>query len=514
MIIYWHKRDMRLLDNPALSFALDKSKSLNLPFVPIMGLETDLISNTKTDYEFSEFQQFGYLSAMLPLYQNYQYFNVNPFLFHDIILNILNQIQDLQPIKVLVTHQEHGTDGTFARDKSVHEFCKTHNIDWYQIAPSGVIRNLQSRDTRDKLVKEYINSKVLPIPDFTGVQQFELSAKFNSNQTFKELTKLKELIGKKYNLQESSEKQGLATLESFTKDRARNYRGGISSPNRAMTSGSRLSQFLAYGSLSLRYIHQYFWSNIKSTDNSKLKSGMLGAMQRLHWREHFIQRIETDPTMPWRSINPDFDKITYTHDLGLFEKFKTGQSGEVLIDACIRCLNATGFINFRMRAMLVSYGIFGLDLDWRELGKFLATTFLDYEPGIHWSQIQMQAGITGINTIRVYSPHKQLLDQDPDCIFVRRWIPELEGLTNEQILDYPNLKLSELTNNKYPNPAVDFKSACKLNKAKKFSAKKFSTKETAQKVFVTHGSRKKRVVKKATKTNIAKPKIDAVGLFD
>jgi deoxyribodipyrimidine photo-lyase len=289
MIIYWHKRDMRLLDNPALSFAMDKSKELSLPFVPIMGLETDLIDEPKTSYEFSEFQQFGYLSAMLPLYQNYQHFGINPVLFHDTILNILNQIQNLQPIKILVTHQEHGTDGTFDRDKAVHEFCKIHNIDWFQIQPSGVIRKLENRDARDKLVKEYINGKVLPIPDFTGVQQFDLSAEFSSNQTFKELTDLKESIGNKYNLQESSEKQGLATLESFATDRAKNYRGGISSPNKAMTSGSRLSQFLAYGSLSLRYIHQYFWTNIKSSDNSKLKSGMLGAMQRLHWREHFIQ---------------------------------------------------------------------------------------------------------------------------------------------------------------------------------------------------------------------------------
>jgi deoxyribodipyrimidine photo-lyase len=514
MIIYWHKRDMRLLDNPALSFALNKSQELNQPFLPIMGLETNLIIDPKTSYEFSEFQQFGYLSAMLPLYQNYQHFGVNPVLFHDSILDILNQIQDLCAIKVLVTHQEHGTDGTFTRDKSVNEFCKKHNIDWYQIAPSGVIRNLKDRNFRMKVVKEYINGKIIPIPDFTNVEQTDLAKNLNSQQTFTELSSLKESIGSTYNLQESSEKQGLAILESFAVDRAKGYRGGISSPNKALTSGSRLSQFLSYGSLSLRYINQYYWTKIKSTEDSKLKAGMLASMQRMNWREHFIQRLETDCAMPTHSINPDFDTIQYTHDLELFEKYKTGTTGEVLIDACIRCLNATGFINFRMRAMIVSYGVFGPDLDWRELGKFLATTFLDYEPGIHWSQIQMQAGITGINTIRVYSPHKQLLDQDPDCIFVRRWIAELEGLTNEQILDYPNLELSELTDGKYPNPVVDFKSTSKLNKAKTFSAKKSSTKETAQKVFVKHGSRKKKVIRKVPKVKVANPEIDSEVLFD
>jgi deoxyribodipyrimidine photo-lyase len=511
MIIYWHKRDMRLLDNPALSFALDKSKSLSLPIIPIMGLETDLIVDPKTSYEFSQFQRFGYLSAMLPLYQNYQHFGINPVLFHDTILSTLSQIQD---IKVLVTHQEHGTFGTFERDKAVHEFCKKHNIDWYQLAPSGVIRNLKDRNFRMKVVKEYINAAVLPIPDFTNVQQADLSTQFQSDQTFTELSELKELIGSRYNLQECSEKQGFATLETFTKDRAKGYRGGISSPNKAIISGSRLSQFLAYGSLSLRYINQYFWTNIKSTDDTKLKSGILASMQRLNWREHFIQRLETDCNMPLHSINPDFDKIEYTHDPHLFEKYKAGNTGEVLIDACIRCLNATGFINFRMRAMLVSYGVFGLDLDWRELGKFLATRFLDYEPGIHWSQIHMQAGITGINTIRVYSPHKQLLDQDPNCIFARRWIPELAELNNEQILDYPNVSLHELSGGKYPNPIVEFKSACKANKAKTFSAKRSSTKETAQKVFEIHGSRKKRAVRKVIKAKAVKPQIESEVLFD
>jgi deoxyribodipyrimidine photo-lyase len=337
---------------------------------------------------------------------------------------------------------------------------------------------------------------------------------FNCNKTFQELTELKETIGSKYNLQECSEKQGHAVLESFVSQRAGGYRGGISSPNSAIINGSRLSQFLAYGSLSLRYIHQYFWNNIKSTTNTKLKSGMLAATTRLHWREHFIQRLETDPTMPDYSINPDFDQINYSQHTELFEKYKMGTTGEVLIDACIRCLNKTGFINFRMRAMLVSYGIFGLDLDWRELGRFLATIFLDYEPGIHWSQIQMQAGVTGINAIRVYSPHKQLLDQDPDCIFVCKWIPELANVSNEQILDYPNLSLSKLTNGKYPDPIINFKIACKLNKAKTFEIKKSSSKEVSQIVFIRHGSRKKKtIVKKVIQKKITKIQVE-LSLFD
>lgn len=504
MVIYWHKRDMRLIDNQALDTAINFSIENKLTFLPIMGLEKNLIENIETAYEFSKFAQFGYLSAMLPLYQNYKYHKVDPILFYDDILNVLDKINNIESITYLISHMEHGTDGTYTRDNLVQEFCKNNNIKWEQIQPSGVIRNIKSRDTRSKVVKEYLSNSIIPVPDFSNILQNKIYNNFDSKKNFIELDNFKKITKGNHDLAECSEKHGLTSLETFVTSRADGYRGGISSPNSAIMHGSRLSQYLAFGSLSIRYIDQYFSKNIKSTDSTKIKSGILGATQRLHWREHFIQRLETDPSMPCNSINPDFNNIDYAHNLNLFEKYKLGMTGEVLIDACMRCLLQTGFINFRMRALLVSYGVFGLDLNWRDLGRYLAELFLDYEPGIHWSQIQMQAGITGINTIRVYSPHKQLLDQDPECIFVRKWIPELNNLTNEEILDYPNTSLSILTNNNYPDPIVNFKNECKINKAKTYLIKKISTKETSKKVFEIHGSRKKKIITKKSQKPVIK----------
>jgi deoxyribodipyrimidine photo-lyase len=483
---------MRLIDNQALCCAVELCNKTKQMLLPIMGLESDLISNQATQYEFSDFAQFGYLSSMIPLYQNYAHFGIHPLIFQDSIIRFLNQIHTLTTIQYLVTHQEHGTNGTYQRDKDVAKWCKINGIIWYQIQPSVVTRNLLTRDT---ISKTYLNSPIQPIPIFEQLHDLQQTLPptliQKSDEVFQELVIKKESIGTYHTLYDCSEKAGLNVLKSFVMTRARGYRGGISSPNTAIVSGSRLSQCLAFGTLSLRYVYQYFWKSIRSSNDKKIKSGILGAMQRLHWREHFIQRIETDPSMPDLSIHPDFDVIQYSQLAQYFEHFTNGTTGEVLVDACIRCLHETGFINFRMRALLVSYGVFGLDLDWRELGRYLATVFLDYEPGIHWSQIQMQAGVTGINTIRVYNPHKQLLDQDPECIFVRKWIPELSTLSNNQILDYPNTPLSQLTNGTYPDPVVDFKIACKLNKAKTFQTKKFTTKETNQSVFILHGSRKK-----------------------
>ena len=160
---------------------------------------------------------------------------------------------------------------------------------------------------------------------------------------------------------------------------------------------------------------------------------MTNYLARLHWRDHFIQRLETEPELDARALHPAYRAIPYEDDPKLLEAWAEGRTGFPMVDAVMRCLAVTGFANFRMRAMAVSFACAGLHLDWRTIHNPLAKVFLDFEPGIHFSQLQMQAGVVGLNTIRGYSPAKQLLDQDPAGAFVKRWLPELRKFTPEQI---------------------------------------------------------------------------------
>lgn len=179
-----------------------------------------------------------------------------------------------------------------------------------------------------------------------------------------------------------------------------------------------------------------------------------------------------------------------------------------MIDACMRALIHTGWINFRMRAMLVSFASYHLWLDWRYTAPYLAGLFTDYEPGIHYSQFQMQSGTTGINTLRIYNPIKQGIDHDPEGVFIRQWIPELSAMPKEYI--HQPWLCSALMNG-YPLPVVDEKIA-RNNAAKKLYdlRKQSNHKGEAQQIVHKHASRKTRRVN--TKKPIKKQELEQMEL--
>jgi deoxyribodipyrimidine photo-lyase len=168
-------------------------------------------------------------------------------------------------------------------------------------------------------------------------------------------------------------------------------------------------------------------------------------------------------TMEAASINKGYHKLKKSISTSYKKAWKEGNTGFPLVDASMRCLNETGFLNFRMRAMLVSFFTHILWQPWQEATSHLSKMFLDFEPGIHFPQIQMQAGETGINNLRIYSPVKNSLEHDTNAVFIKKWCPELANLPINSIHE-PSLMtpLDMQFNNfelgvDYPHPIVDIK---------------------------------------------------------
>jgi deoxyribodipyrimidine photo-lyase len=227
---------------------------------------------------------------------------------------------------------------------------------------------------------------------------------------------------------------GLNLLESFLAERGLAYQRGMSSPAAGETACSRLSPHLAFGTLSMREVFQAAAArrdglgDLADGPARRRWQGALGSLiGRLHWHCHFVQKLESQPSIETTDFHAAYAGLRGCDPVRL-AAWAEGRTGWPFVDACMRYLAAGGWLNFRMRAMLMAVASYQLWQDWRPTGLHLARLFTDYEPGIHWSQAQMQSGTTGINTVRIYNPVKQGQDQDPTGAFVRRWVPELAAV--------------------------------------------------------------------------------------
>ncbi|MCS7191242.1 MAG: deoxyribodipyrimidine photo-lyase/cryptochrome family protein, partial [Fimbriimonadales bacterium] len=375
-------------------------------------------------------------------------------------VSVLEAIHQAHGIEALWAHQEVGNNWTFQRDKAVRRWAKAQGIPFYEIPQDGVIRGLRSRDGwRDHWEAE-MRKPLVPKPASLLIPPLRSEP-------------LPTAVGEDDcpHAQIGGRARGLALLRSFLSHRVRGYARGLSSPLTAPSACSRLSPYLTYGALSLREVVQATRRRIEQVQADPKAAGLLRSLRafesRLGWRSHFIQRLESLPSIEFEPMHPALAQERTEVDPVLFEAWAQGRTGYPFVDACMRMLHATGWINFRMRAMLTAFACYHLWQPWRAVGLHLARLYVDYEPGIHWSQVQMQSGSTGISAFRIYNVVKQSYDQDPTGAFIRRWVPELRRVPTAWIHEPYRMPI-ELQREygciigvDYPAPIVDHEAAAR-----------------------------------------------------
>ena len=263
------------------------------------------------------------------------------------------------------------------------------------------------------------------------------------------------------NFQQGGEEFALDVLEDFIWNRSKKYSYHISKPTESRTSCSRLSAHIAWGNISIRKVYQAGYQ-AKASGN---KRNLNAFLSRLRWHCHFIQKFEQEIEMEFLPQNKGYVSLRRESNSAYIKSWEEGNTGIPLVDACMRCVIKTGYLNFRMRAMLVSFLTHVLLQNWDDGIQYLARQFTDFEPGIHYPQFQMQASVTGINTIRIYNPIKQAKDHDPEGIFIKKWIPELIDFPTDHI--HEPWKVNEMERSlfniktSYPHPIVDVTEALK-----------------------------------------------------
>tara|TARA_B100001059_G_scaffold56716_1_gene51754 strand:- start:5598 stop:7034 length:1437 start_codon:yes stop_codon:yes gene_type:complete len=442
--IVWLKRDIRTIDHEPFFWAENQKEDYIIVYI----LEPKLISHTDTSMRHLHF----IYNSILDVNSELKKFNRQVNIFFASGENVFDYLTTKYQVSNVFSYKESGVNLSWQRDKKVLKTLNRNRVKWKQFDNQGVLRGIKDRVGWDKNWFSYINSSL--VKNKFSKTSFKIE-KSIYDFTIEKIPELK-IYPKEF--QPAGQEFAIKYLNSFISERGKNYGKNISYPEKSRISCGRLSTYLSWGNLSLRYVYQL----VKKSDTYKFhKRSFDTFLARLKWRSHFIQKFEVDCSYEFNCINSGYEKMIYENNDEYLDKWKKGETGFPIVDASMRCLINNGWLNFRMRAMLVSFLCHHLHQDWRRGVYHMAKLFLDYEPGIHYTQFQMQAGVTGINSIRIYNPIKQSIEKDPDAIFIKKWIPELKEVPKELIHKPWELSQIDLIDKKevkkYAKPIVDVK---------------------------------------------------------
>ena len=449
--VVWLKRDLRLDDNEAIFNALSSKK----PFLFLYVFEKSLLEDPHYDVRHWNFIK----QSLVDLNQQLSDYNSKILCITSEVITTFNQLLNHYIIDTVFSHQETGLLITYNRDKEFARYCRNNNLNWIENNNNGVLRGLLTREDWIEKRETYMNE-----PQFSYQLNKDFLLQIDEIEDLEKRFSTTNLDTPNHPyFQKGGPTIGWQYANSFFKERHKNYTFHISKPEESRKSCSRLSPYIAWGNLSIRQVYQKALETVNDSNKKQINA----FVSRLRWQAHFIQKFEMEHTMENASINKGYAKLKKSITEQYQEAWKKGETGFPLVDASMICLRETGYLNFRMRAMLVSFFTHILWQPWQACSQHLSQLFLDFEPGIHFPQLNMQAGETGINDLRIYNPTKNSLTHDENAKFIKKWLPQLAKLPTPFIHEpYLMTDLDQQFNNftlgeDYPKPIINYKSARK-----------------------------------------------------
>ncbi len=393
--------------------------------------------------------------------------------------DVLDHLWRQQPFTTLWSHEETGNWASYQRDEQVASWCRLRGVCWQQSPQNGVIRGREALAKRNWIAELEIYTSSEPVTAPRTIVSAGFRPKWDAS-----VKTLQAAGDDKPGRMKGGRAEAIRLLTEFIGTKVIQYPQSISSPVTAEGGCSRLSPYLAHGVITMREIVLAMNRRVDSPDlaaDPYERERLIGALRffadRLRWRAGYFQNMESMPRLEFDNLHPGMTGLREAEfDPALFTRWTAGETGYPMVDAAIKMLHHTGWINMRMRGMVLSFAVNELWLHWREPALFLAREFVDYEPAIHYNQMQIHAGTAGAGSMLAYNPVKQARELDPTGLFVRRWLPALRAVPDAYLFEPWTMPITMQTTcgvtigRDYPAPVVDYLEAGRRARARVASA--------------------------------------------
>ncbi|WP_081461343.1 FAD-binding domain-containing protein [Halalkalicoccus jeotgali] len=471
-VLFWHRTDLRLQDNRALEKALQTAHERGTVVQPIFVFDSQFYSeDTLACHARIRFLH-QCLESLRDQYRTHG--SELTFLYGEPIEQLLSittrgfrsdSNATEQSEAIFYTRHPTARYGEH-RDRRLHKQATDSGLS-VQAVPEGAItfdadeRGINSRDGWSERCENYLTGDPLnPNMDpLVGPDEA-----LESEVTIDEIEDTYGIAPTKQTVPRGGHTAAHRRLNWFGRPTTiADYPEGISPPAKSERQTSRLSPYLRFGVLSPRQIYN------RTVDQYGARRARELFESRLYWNRHFRQKLADNPTLTEQAVNPVFRGLYAGSDHRDEERitaWKEGRTGFPMVDASMRALTETGFLNFRMRAMVASFFSYILKQWWRIGADFMYYHLIDADPAINYAQWQMQCGLVGCHPNRIYNPRKQVRENDPAGEFIREYVPELQNLSTTflerpektplHVQEQSGVTIGDTSDAVYPYPIVDF----------------------------------------------------------